>query len=406
MSAALVIAAHGTRDEAGERTAHDLTARVAAMLPQVDVSVGFVELNEPSVPQALVDALQRQGEGPGHVVVVPLMLGTGTHVRKDIPGFIDEVREQFPGARVDYAAHLGPHPALFDAVAERMHDALGEWDPTETHLVMVGRGALVPEANADHVRLTRMHQELGSWQGSTACFIQVTRPSLPEGLDLAHAQGARQILVAGHWLFPGRLRTWTFAQTDAWARAHPECRVRVAEVIGDCDALAGVVVERWREMRPDRALSGSPAYLAGLLLEQRKVLLVGGGAVAERRVNTLLDAGARVRVVAPEVTPALSRLAQSGRVEWVPRAFTEQDLEGCWYVQATTDLPDVNALVAEACEERHIFCVRADDARAGTAWTPATTQVGASTVAVLSDRDPRRSAGLRDRIQEFLTREG
>ena len=145
---------------------------------------------------------------------------------------------------------------------------------------------------------------------------------------------------------------------------------------------------------------GGHPYLAGLVLTGRKVVVVGGGHVAQRRVPTFLAAGGVVTVVSPEVTPAIEGLG--GELTLVLRAFTESDLDGAWYVVAATDDPDVNARVAAAAEERHTFCVRADDARGGSAWTPAVGHHGSITVGVLGNREPRKSAALRDDIVTAL----
>ena len=141
-------------------------------------------------------------------------------------------------------------------------------------------------------------------------------------------------------------------------------------------------------------------YLAGLVLAGRKAVVVGGGHVAQRRVPSLLAAGADVTLVSPEVTPALEGLA--GELTLVLRDFTETDLEGAWYVVAATDDPAVNAKVAAAAESRHTFCVRSDDARGGSAWTPAVGHHGSVTVGVLGNREPRKSAALRDDIVTAL----
>ncbi len=141
-------------------------------------------------------------------------------------------------------------------------------------------------------------------------------------------------------------------------------------------------------------------YLAGLVLAGRRVVVVGGGHVAQRRVPTFLAAGAVVTVVSPDVTPALEGLA--GEVTLELRTFTETDLDGAWYVVAATDDPAVNARVVAAAESRHTFCVRADDARNGSAWTPAVGHHGSVTVGVLGNREPRKSAALRDDIVTAL----
>jgi uroporphyrin-III C-methyltransferase / precorrin-2 dehydrogenase / sirohydrochlorin ferrochelatase len=146
-----------------------------------------------------------------------------------------------------------------------------------------------------------------------------------------------------------------------------------------------------------------PPYPSGLRLGGRRVVVVGGGNVAQRRVPVLIAAGAVVTVVSPVVTPAIEGMVPEITVEL--RTFVESDVEDAWYVIAATDDPEVNAAVSEAAEGRRIFCVRADDASDATAWTPATGRHEGVTVAVLANREPRKSAAIRDEILVAL-REG
>ncbi|MGO9783674.1 MAG: uroporphyrinogen-III C-methyltransferase [Streptosporangiaceae bacterium] len=138
-------------------------------------------------------------------------------------------------------------------------------------------------------------------------------------------------------------------------------------------------------------------YLLGLRLRGRRVVVAGGGAVAGRRVPALLDAGADVSLVSPEVTGSLEDLAQAGRIRWSRRRYAAGDIDGAWLVCACTDDPAVNAAIAAAAEAQRIWCVRADDASQSPVWTPATGLAGDVRVGVLSG-DPRRSAGIRDAI--------
>src|SRR6185312_605305 len=105
-------------------------------------------------------------------------------------------------------------------------------------------------------------------------------------------------------------------------------------------------------------------YLAGLDLAGRRVVVVGGGSVAQRRLPGLLAAGAVVEVVAPHVTPAVEAMA--GELRWTARPYRDGDLDGAWYAIACTDDPDVNAAVAAEAERARVFCVRADEATAGS----------------------------------------
>src|SRR5580704_4002015 len=138
-------------------------------------------------------------------------------------------------------------------------------------------------------------------------------------------------------------------------------------------------------------------YLLGLRLGGRRVVVVGGGAVATRRIPALLDAGADVVLVSPSVTVSLEDLAAAGRIRWEARAYADGDCAGAWLVNACTDDAAVNAAIAAAADQQHIWCVRADDAQASAAWTPAAGRADDVRIGVLSG-DPRRSAAIRDAV--------
>jgi uroporphyrin-III C-methyltransferase/precorrin-2 dehydrogenase/sirohydrochlorin ferrochelatase len=143
-------------------------------------------------------------------------------------------------------------------------------------------------------------------------------------------------------------------------------------------------------------------YPVGLDLRDRLVVVIGGGSVVQRRAPRLLAAGARLRVISPEVTAAVEGLAGAGELEWQPRRYVDGDLADAWYALACTNDPNVNtAVVAEAVRSR-VFCVRADAGELGTAVTPAVGEHDGLTVSVLSGGEPRRSAAVRTALVEAL----
>ena len=144
-------------------------------------------------------------------------------------------------------------------------------------------------------------------------------------------------------------------------------------------------------------------YPVGLRLLDRRVVVVGGGQVAHRRVAGLLEARARVTVVSPEVTPALEALVEPGSLTWVRRRYEPGDLAGAWYAVAATDDPAVNAAVAEEADRSRIFCARADDRSASSVWTPAVGRHGELVVGVHGGGDPQRAIGVRDAVVAGLT---
>jgi uroporphyrin-III C-methyltransferase/precorrin-2 dehydrogenase/sirohydrochlorin ferrochelatase len=155
-------------------------------------------------------------------------------------------------------------------------------------------------------------------------------------------------------------------------------------------------------------------YPLALDLAGRPVVVVGGGQVALRRTRALAEAGAAVTVIAPGLHPQLTDLSQKLCAQRPPaspsapslrllqRAYRAGDLAGAWLVHAATDDPAVNAAVAAEAEAERIWCVRADDAGASAASTPAVTRHGEVTVAVTASGDPRRSQALRAAIATAL----
>ncbi|UQX87205.1 uroporphyrinogen-III C-methyltransferase [Jatrophihabitans telluris] len=142
-------------------------------------------------------------------------------------------------------------------------------------------------------------------------------------------------------------------------------------------------------------MTGSPLLLD---LTDRLVVVVGGGGVATRRVEGLVAGGARLTVIAPNISPAITALGVRSQV----RAFVDGDLDGAWLVVAATDDPEVNAAVAAEAERRRIFCVRADDATGGTARVPSVLRSGGLTLSVNAGDDPRRAVAVRNAIAAAL----
>ncbi|MDC0767696.1 uroporphyrinogen-III C-methyltransferase [Streptomyces sp. HD] len=149
-----------------------------------------------------------------------------------------------------------------------------------------------------------------------------------------------------------------------------------------------------------------PAYPVGLRLTGRRVVVLGGGQVAQRRLPALIAAGADVLLVSPEVTPSVQAMADAGEITWQKRTYEEGDLSDAWYALIATGDTEANTRASAEAEQHRVWCVRSDDADAATAWTPATGHSEGVTVAVLTTdargRDPRHTAAIRDAVVEGL----
>jgi siroheme synthase-like protein len=96
-------------------------------------------------------------------------------------------------------------------------------------------------------------------------------------------------------------------------------------------------------------------------LQARLVVVVGGGTIAEGKIHGLFAAEARVRIVAPAVTPAITQWVAQGKVEWRAKTFAPEDMDGAYLVIAATSAPGVNEAVFTEADARGILCNAVDD---------------------------------------------
>jgi hypothetical protein len=116
-----------------------------------------------------------------------------------------------------------------------------------TAVLLAARGTTDPDANAEVCKTARLLWEGRDYDFAETAFVSLAEPGIVAGLERCRRLGARQIIVARYFLFPGVLPDRVGEQARAYAAAHPELGVRVTDVLGDTDELAGLVTERYRE---------------------------------------------------------------------------------------------------------------------------------------------------------------
>ncbi|QDY08519.1 sirohydrochlorin chelatase [Micromonospora sp. HM134] len=243
---ALVIVGHGTRSAAGVDQFAALVdrVRVRAGAAVGDVEGGFIELSRPPLTDAVTALV---GRGHRALVALPLVLTAAGHGKGDIPAAMAREQERHAGLTYRYGRPLGPHPLLHGVLEQRIDAALAGADRAGTWVALIGRGATDPDANAEVAKVARLLWEGRGYAGVEPGFISLAEPSVPAVLDRLRRLGARRIVVAPYFLFAGVLPDRIVAQSQAYAADHPDLDVRVADLIGDCDALADLVLERHAE---------------------------------------------------------------------------------------------------------------------------------------------------------------
>jgi sirohydrochlorin cobaltochelatase len=253
----LLIVGHGTRDEAGAREFRRFAERVARrgadrqasdheQSRPAAVAGGFIELSPPPLREAVADLVARDLRD---VIAVPLILLAAGHAKGDIPAALARERSRHPGLRTRYGRPLGVDPAILALLRERLAASEG---PEPEAVLLVGRGTTDPDANADLHRAARLLWETTRQVGEGVieyvepAFVSLARPSVAEGLDRLARLGARRVTVLPFFLFPGVLPDRIVEQAVEAARAS-DLEVRFAPVIGDCDGLADLVLDRFEE---------------------------------------------------------------------------------------------------------------------------------------------------------------
>ena len=151
---------------------------------------------------------------------------------------------------------------------------------------------------------------------------------------------------------------------------------------------------------PQSALSLYPMFVK---LAGRRCLIAGGGAVAQRKAEGLLDAGAEVTVVSPELTGALGQLHRQGRISWRQRAFVPADLAGAFLAVAATDDPAKNAAIAAGCREAGILVNVADEPELCDFLVPSVARRGRLAIAVSTGgASPLLARQVRAKLEESL----
>jgi siroheme synthase-like protein len=149
-----------------------------------------------------------------------------------------------------------------------------------------------------------------------------------------------------------------------------------------------------------KAITGYPA---NLVVHGRRCVVVGAGRIAARKIAALLDAGAAVHVVAPDVGDEVRRLADEGRVTLDERPFVPADLDGAWLATTATGVPAVDGAVFEAGEAQRVWVNSADDPEHCSFTLMSVVRRGDLVVTVgTGGRSPALATWLRRRLTDEL----
>ncbi|WHY01063.1 NAD(P)-dependent oxidoreductase [Neobacillus sp. DY30] len=142
-----------------------------------------------------------------------------------------------------------------------------------------------------------------------------------------------------------------------------------------------------------------------LKLEGKKVVVVGGGKVAERKVTGLIGTGSLITVISPNATDELKGLAGSGRIEWLEKSFAKEDIDGAFLIFAATNDSKLNQLIKNAVSDQQLVTI-ADDPEGSDFHVPAHIQRGRLSIAVSTGgASPTLARKLREQLEQQFVQE-
>lgn len=248
----VMICGHGSRSQAAVDQFAVLADKLPAHLPpEWPVAYGYLEFANPVLRDGL-DSLRAQG--CDHILAVPGMLFAAMHAKNDIPSVLNTYAAD-TGVKVQYGRELGVDPRMIRAAADRVQTAIakanadhGEVALHETCLVVIGRGASDPDANANVSKVSRLLWEGLGLGWCEVGYSGVTFPLVEPCLEHVTRLGYKRVVVFPYFLFTGVLVDRIFGFTDMVAKANPDIQFVKAQYLGDHDQVIATFAERVTEI--------------------------------------------------------------------------------------------------------------------------------------------------------------
>ena len=245
----VMLCGHGSRNQLAVGEFAVLAERLRGQLPGVPVGYGYLEFADPVIHHGL-DRLREQGVR--HVLAVPGMLFAAGHAKNDIPSVLNTYAAQHPGLDITYGRELGVDTRMLRAAGDRIAEALAAAPATverhDTLLLVVGRGASDPDANANVAKVMRMLWEGMGFGWGEVAYSGVTFPLVAPALDHAVRLGYRRIVVFPYFLFTGVLVKRIYAAAEEAQQRHPGVEIVNAPYLNDHPLVVETFLDRIREM--------------------------------------------------------------------------------------------------------------------------------------------------------------
>lgn len=241
---ALLYIGHGSRLREGVKEVLDFIdkAKKAVFAPIQEVC--FIELAQPDIFTGIKHCIEK---GATTIYIVPILLLTAVHAKRDIPAEIDKAKQLYPHIRFHYGRPFGVHSKITASLLDRVQEQPVE--VTEDAIVLlIGRGSSDPAVKKDLKKIAMQLKHLHPFKRVEVCFMYGASPNLAEGLDIAIKSKHKQVFIIPYLLFTGILKSRVSKRIDQLQKQTDQ-QLILCESLGYHPNLVDVLVERANELQ-------------------------------------------------------------------------------------------------------------------------------------------------------------
>ncbi len=239
----VLVVGHGTCSERGRREFLDVASMLARRLSPQPVEGGFLEIAEPSLERAIDRLMQKN---LGKIVVAPLLLFAAGHAKQDIPFRVQravEAHGRISTVQMNPLGRAAPIVELSHRRYQRAIDVHLYVAPSQTALLLVGRGSRDDEAAAEMRAFSKERGALTDFASVTTCFLAMAEPSLEEAIEQLGTSPYARTVVQPHLLFHGELMQRLASTTRAASIRFPDTEWVTADYLGPHVLIVDAVEE-------------------------------------------------------------------------------------------------------------------------------------------------------------------
>ncbi len=238
---------HGSRDADGNLEFLDFIEEIRRQKPNEHFEACFLELTTPTIHDGFAACVQQDAQ---RIIVIPVILLAASHVKLEIPDFLEEARRQYPHVDIVYGRNIGLHAQMIDLLEDRFYEQTNTFvsaDIRQTSIVLMGRGSSDPDANGDLYKIARLLWERTGALTVEVCFTGITFPRLPEGIHRALLRDTKRVVIVPYFLFTGVLIKRMQGILQEIQLENTNVPMLMASYFGNQKRLVDIVLDRREE---------------------------------------------------------------------------------------------------------------------------------------------------------------